>query len=181
MFDMRQTALAGCVEIHSSPRRDPRGTFVKTFHAEAFAAAGLRTDFREQYYSISGRGVVRGLHFQRPPHDHAKLVYCTEGAVQDAAVDLRLGSPSFGQHIAVNLTAEEGNMIYLAAGVAHGFATLSEKATLIYNVTCVYNQEDDAGIRWDSVGIPWRVTTPLLSDRDAHLPAFSDFPSPFRF
>lgn len=176
------TALPGCLELRSRVFTDPRGRFVKTLHAGLFAARGLATDFVEQYYSVSARGVVRGLHLQLPPHDHAKLVYCPVGVVLDAVVDLRRGSPTFGRHALLELSAERGNAVYVPRGLAHGFLALSDDALMIYNTTSVHAPEHDGGIRWDSAGIPWPLERePVLSERDARLPALADFVTPFAF
>lgn len=179
MFELVATAIPGCLEVRPRLLADERGHFVKVFHRDIFAAAGLASHFAEEYYSVSRRGVVRGLHFQRPPMDHAKLVYCVAGRIQDAVVDLRAGSPTLGRHALVELSAEAGNMLYIPSGLAHGFCVLSESATLVYKVTSVYSPEHDAGILWDSVGIPWAEREPILSARDRGHPALADFASPF--
>lgn len=181
VFEKRSTIVPGCFELLPLVVSDARGTFVKTFNADAFAAVRLRTDWAEQYYSCSTKGALRGLHFQSPPHEHAKLVYCTAGEVLDAVLDLRRGSPAYGMHVCIRLSAARGNMLYLEAGLAHGFYTLSESATLVYNVTSMYAPGHDSGIRWDSAGIPWPDATPLLSDRDRALRALADFQSPFHY
>ena len=173
------TSLPGCYEIQPRVLSDARGFFVKTFHQEVFAERGLATDFAEVYYSMSHRRVLRGLHFQLPPHDHAKLVYCVTGQVLDVIVDLRAGSPTFGQFACFELSAERANLVYLPVGLAHGFYTLSESALMMYQVTTVYAPEHDAGIRWDSVGIPWPDPAPVLSERDQGFPALAEWVSPF--
>jgi len=179
MFEVRSTALQGCWELTADIRKDQRGSFVKALHADFFRSHGMRDDFREQYYSVSHRDVLRGLHFQTPPHGHAKLVYCTAGAVLDAVVDLRPGS-GYGRHILLELSAEKANLIYIPEGCAHGFLTRSQSATLVYNVTSVYSAAHDTGIRWDSVGIDWPVRAPVVSERDAGFAAFKDFATPFQ-
>lgn len=176
---VEETPIPGCFEIRPKILRDDRGGFIKTFHTDAFAKQGLCTEWREEYYSVSKRGVLRGLHFQTPPHDHAKLVYCVDGAVLDAVVDLRKGSPTYGMHKTFELTAEGAGMLYIPGGLAHGFFVLSESATMMYKVSTVYAPEHDRGIRWDSAGIPWPVQAPILSPRDAVLPVLDDFDSPF--
>ena len=176
-----ETTIPGCYELQARQLSDDRGTFVKTYHREWFQSLGLRTDWVEQYYSVSKPGVVRGLHFQLPPHDHAKLVYCISGRVLDVALDLRKGSPTYGEHIRRELSAEKSNMLYLPAGLAHGFSTYGEPATLVYNVTSVYHPASDTGIRWDSAGIKWPHKKPKVSDRDQGFAGFSDFCSPFVF
>lgn len=181
LFRIEPLGLPGCHILTPRVARDARGAFVKTFHREVFAAAGLRHDFVEEYYSVSRRGVLRGLHFQAPPHDHAKLVYCTAGTVLDAVVDLRAGSPTFGHHRIVPLGSRQRNLVYIAPGLAHGFYVTSASATLVYKTTSVYSPEHDCGIRWDSAGIAWPDASPLLSERDRGFPALRDFRTPFVF
>jgi len=158
---------------------DNRGRFVKPVIASAFADKGLRNDFVEQYYSTSGTRVIRGMHFQMPPFDHAKVVYCVQGSVVDVLLDLRSASPTNGKHITIDLSTESGVAVYIAAGVAHGFAVKNRPATLIYNVTSQYSASHDSGIRWDSFGYDWGIEAPVLSDRDSGLPKLSAFVSPF--
>jgi dTDP-4-dehydrorhamnose 3,5-epimerase len=179
MISLNPTSLEGCYELIPKVLNDERGKFVKTIHCDRFKALGLQSDFREQYYSTSHRRVLRGLHFQLPPREHAKLVYCIAGSVMDVAVDLRRHSPTYGQFVCVELCAEQGSMVYLAPGLAHGFYTRSESATLVYNVTSTYAREQDAGIRWDSVGIPWPDDAPILSPRDLGFQTLAEFQSPF--
>ncbi|HEY0129935.1 MAG TPA: dTDP-4-dehydrorhamnose 3,5-epimerase family protein, partial [Allosphingosinicella sp.] len=162
-------------------RADARGWFHKTFHVEAFADAGLRTDWREEYCSLSRRSVLRGMHFQVPPADHAKLVYCLAGEVLDVVVDLRAGSPTFGEHRAFTLTPEAGAGLYIPEGLAHGFLGLSAESLMYYKVTSVHAPDADRGIAWDSFGFDWPVDAPLLSDRDRGHPPLAEFHSPFRF
>ena len=181
MFECVATPIPGCLELRPKTSHDGRGSFTKVFHRSTFAGLGLATDFAEDYYSVSRRGVIRGLHFQRPPQEHAKLVYCLAGKVQDVALDIRVGSPTFGKHAIIELSAETGNIVYLPPGLAHGFCVCSESATLAYKVTSEYSAVHDAGIRWDSAGIPWATAEPVLSDRDRRHPALAEFSSPFRF
>jgi len=179
MFTLKPTPVVGCYELSMQIARDKRGHFAKVFHSDWFKRHGLRYDFQEQYYTVSYHRVLRGLHFQLPPHDHAKMVYCISGSVLDVAVDLRRDSPSYKEFVLTELSTERGNMVYLDAGLAHGFYTLSDSATLVYNVTSVYAPSHDAGIRWDSAGIPWPDKMPILSERDRTFPNLADFDSPF--
>ena len=173
--------IPGCFEIQPTVLKDERGLFVKTFHEQIFAEHGLETHFSEIYYSRSYKGVLRGLHFQVPPHDHAKLIYCLVGKVKDVVVDLRVGSPTYGKFASFILSAETANMIYVPRGLAHGFYTLSDSAIMVYNVTSVYSPQHDTGIRWDSVGIDWPSDKPIISERDGRFVPLADFESPFRF
>jgi dTDP-4-dehydrorhamnose 3,5-epimerase len=161
--------------------RDPRGSFVKTFHRPWFVDHGMAADFVEEYFSVSKRGALRGLHFQTPPHDHTKLVYCVQGSIIDAVLDLRVGSPTYGQHALFSLTGEDGRVIYVPPGLAHGFYATSEQAIVVYNVTSVYDASADSGVLWSSAGIPWPTDTPILSVRDSGFPPLSEFSSPFEY
>ena len=175
------TSIPGCFIVEPPVFEDLRGRFVKVFHAPAFAGLGLVSSFAEDYYSVSHRGVLRGMHFQKPPSDHAKLVYCVDGEVLDAVVDLRRGSPTYGQHVTVELSATKANMIYVPRGLAHGFYTLSRQATMIYKVETVHAPADDAGVAWNGCGVAWPSPSPILSARDEGFPALADFNSPFLY
>lgn len=174
-----QTPLPGLLRIEPFVARDARGGFVKTFHEPTFRAWGLRTHFAEEYYSVSQRGVIRGLHFQTPPHDHAKLVYCLAGRVVDAVVDLRVGSPTFGRHALFDLDADSAMLLYIPTGMAHGFCSMTDDAVMVYNVTTPYSRDHDSGIRWDSAGIPWPISDPIVSERDRGFVNLADLRSPF--
>ncbi|MDQ6598586.1 dTDP-4-dehydrorhamnose 3,5-epimerase [Bacillus salipaludis] len=178
---VEETKLKGCYEIISNVYPDERGVFVKTFHNEIFKKFNLQTEYKEEYFSLSHKGVLRGLHFQLPPYDHDKLVYCTYGSVIDAVVDLRKGSATYGKFELFYLNSQNGKSILIPKGMAHGFYVLSEKAIMVYNVSEVYSPAHDSGIRWDSVGIPWPDQHPILSDRDRQLASFSDFITPFEY
>jgi dTDP-4-dehydrorhamnose 3,5-epimerase len=180
-MDLVPLSIDGCLEIRPRVFADDRGTFVKTFHRDAFAQWGLAVDFPEQFYSTSRRGVLRGLHFQLPPHEHAKLVTCLHGRVLDAAVDLRKDSPTYGKHVTVELDAGKGNMVYLPVGMAHGFFTLSESAIVLYNATTVHSPAHDSGVRWDSAGIAWPTTTPIVSPRDSKFVSLAEFQTVFAY
>lgn len=173
------TTLEGCYQVCPFLAQDERGTFVKTFHMERFSAVGLPTEWREEYYSSSRKGVMRGMHFQTPPHDHEKLVYCIQGRVLDVVVDLRKNSNTYGHHFAVELDAAHGRGLMIPKGMAHGFLALTAEVLMTYKVTSVYAPESDAGIRWDSFGFDWGVDQPIVSARDRAHPTFTDFASPF--
>jgi dTDP-4-dehydrorhamnose 3,5-epimerase len=173
------TELSGCFQLRPFFAEDERGTFVKTFHTERFAELGLPVDWLEEYYSNSHRGVIRGMHFQTPPHDHEKLVYCMQGRVLDVVVDLRKASPTFGRHMSVELDAARGHGLLIPKGMAHGFLALTADVLMAYKVTTVYAPANDAGIRWDSFGFDWGVDQPIVSARDRAHPALADFHSPF--
>ena len=181
MFDLHSSVIPGCFEIRPRIQRDGRGLFENLVQQSLFKTLGLQADFVEQYYSRSFKGVLRGLHFQVPPHDQVKLVYCLEGTVFDAVVDLRTGSPTYGKFDTFELDCDSANMVYLPKGLAHGFWVLSERATLVYNVTSEYAPEHDQGLLWHSAGIPWPGECPLLSPRDEAFPPLEVYQSPFSF
>ena len=174
------TEFYGCYLIHPNILQDTRGSFIKTYNKAMFNEWGIESDFDEGYYTISNKNVIRGLHFQLPPKDHAKLVYCAKGKVMDVVVDLRVDSSTFGQHTIFYLSSENGKILYIPPGLAHGFCAMEDNTIMMYSVTTVYSTEHDYGIRWDSVGIQWPVCNPVLSTRDKALPSFADFSSPFK-
>ncbi len=176
-----QTRIHGCFEIQPDIHRDNRGTFIKTFHESAFKESGLTTSFAEEYHSLSKKGVLRGLHFQIPPHDHIKVIYAASGKIFDAIVDLRVGSPTYGEHAIFELSDENASLLYLPSGIAHGFYVLSDYALVMYKVTTTYAPEHDTGILWNSVGIPWPDTSPIMSERDKTFPSLDEFDNPFFF
>jgi dTDP-4-dehydrorhamnose 3,5-epimerase len=178
-MQIEQTAIPGVLILKPAIRTDPRGTFVKTFHQPTFRRLGLATEFAEQYYSSSRRGVLRGMHFQTPPHDHDKLVCCLEGEILDVALDLRRGSPTYGGHVIVELTGSNAYQLYIPKGMAHGFYVVSDDALMLYNVTTPYAPDHDTGVLWSSANIPWPDQAPLVSERDSQLPRFDAFVSPF--
>jgi dTDP-4-dehydrorhamnose 3,5-epimerase len=175
------TKIPGCYELFPIKHKDSRGTFVKTFHSPIFKNYGLKTIFKEDYYSISLKNVIRGFHFQLPPNDHVKLVYCVSGKVKDIVVDLRLGSPTYGKHLSIDLSSRKGNMIYIPKGVAHGFCGLSKISILVYKTTTVYSIKSDTGIKWDSAGVSWPNKIKIISKRDKSFIKLEDFKSPFKF
>ena len=148
-------------------------------HAPGLAAHGIRADFKEVYCSTSVRDVIRGMHFQVPPHQHAKLVWCLAGTVTDVVLDLRSGSPTYGRAVALEIGGEGPTGVYVPEGCAHGFAVLSAQATLLYLVTSVHAPDADWGIRWDSFGFDWGIPRPILSERDRGHPTLDAFVTPF--
>ncbi|MCU1490067.1 MAG: dTDP-4-dehydrorhamnose 3,5-epimerase [Acidimicrobiaceae bacterium] len=174
-------SLPGVRLLRPTVHRDERGGFVKTHQQEWFEAAGIPTEWPERFYSVSSRGVLRGLHFQLPPSAHAKLVYCPVGAVMDVVVDLRVGSPTYQEFESFDLDGNGWTMLFLPAGLAHGFVALRDGTVMAYATGTIHDPERDTGIRWDSVGVPWPFTDPLVSPRDAALPALAEFESPFTY
>jgi len=178
---LSECEIPGCYEIQLPVCSDARGSFVKTIASSQFAERELETGFVETFYTVSGENVLRGMHLQLPPADHAKFVYCVAGGVMDICLDVRRGSPAFGRHIVIELAAERNNAIYLPRGVAHGFYVRQAPALMVYHVTSEHEPRLDTGIAWNSFGAKWPTGSPLLSPRDAGLTRFQDFASPFRF
>lgn len=142
--------------------------------------AGFDLDFVQDNHSYSADvGTVRGLHYQAPPHAQDKLVRCSRGAIFDVAVDVRVGSRTFGQWVGVELTAENGKQLFVPKGFLHGFVTREPDTEVQYKVTDIYAPECDGSVRWDSLGINWGVRAPVLSEKDAAAPSFDDWQSPF--
>ena len=179
MFAINQSALSGCVELVSTKKEDNRGYFIKTFHAGFFEQHGLATKFKEQYFSMSVKGCLRGMHFQIPPMDHEKLVYCISGRVMDVVVDLRKSSPTYGMATTFDLSEERANTVYIPRGMAHGFYVFSPQAVLVYNVTTTYSPDHDRGIHWKSVPVDWPDQNPIVSERDSSHQYLNEFITPF--
>jgi dTDP-4-dehydrorhamnose 3,5-epimerase len=164
------------------PRRytDLRGFFIETFSRRRFCEAGLAVDFIQDNHSLSKPcGTVRGLHFQRAPFAQAKLVRVLRGAVYDVALDIRAGSPTYGRHVAVELSAEDGAQVFIPEGFAHGFCTLTPDTEVFYKVNQDYAPQHEGGILWNdpALGIAWPVdpAQAVLSDRDRRFPRLADF------
>lgn len=174
-----ETKIHGCYELRPTVLDDQRGFFAKIYHRPLWQDLGLCTHYEEEYVTRSLPGTLRGLHFQRPPMQHHKVVLCLRGRAWDVAVDLRRDSPTYGEHISVNLSCTMANALYLPAGLAHGFCVTGAEALLFYKLSSVYTPACDDGIRWDSAGIPWPISDPVLSARDQTLQSLADFDSPF--
>lgn len=174
-----ETKLEGVYIIEQSVFADDRGCFVKTFHEDIFKEKGLESIFRESYYSESKKNVIRGMHFQTPPHDHAKIATVIVGEITDVILDIRKNSPTFGEYITVNLSRKNRKSVYIPRGFAHGFCSLEDDSVVYYMTSSVYAPQNDKGIRWDSFGCNWDVNDPIISQRDANFICFNEFLSPF--
>jgi len=177
------TPIEGLVIIEPTVFRDDRGCFLESYNKKKFEKAIGEISFVQDNESKSSKGVLRGLHFQKPPYAQAKLVRCIEGKVLDVAVDIREGSETFGQHVTIELTGENKKQVFIPRGFAHGFLVLSESAIFAYKVDNSYAPTHDVGIRWDDslLNIQWGVSESevLVSEKDAKLPFFSEFETPF--
>lgn len=185
MTQFHRLAVPDVVEITPPKFGDHRGFFSEVFKRSAFEAEGIAIDWVQDNQSFSAdTGTVRGLHFQAPPFAQAKLIRVLRGAIYDVAVDIRAGSSSYGQWVAVELSAEKWNQLLVPAGFAHGFMTLTPDVEVIYKVSAPWSRESEAAIRWDDpdLAIAWpRPGDAILSDKDAAAPSFRDFVSPFAY
>jgi dTDP-4-dehydrorhamnose 3,5-epimerase len=170
-----ETNLKEAVILEPAVFGDTRGYFYESYNSEKYAALGIHARFVQSNVSRSARGVLRGLHYQWP-NPQGKLVSVLEGEVYDVAVDIRRGSPTFGQWASVMLTADNKRHFWIPEGFAHGFCVLSEFATFTYQCTALYDAKADASIRWDdaAIGIDWPISGPLLSDKDAKAPFLAE-------
>jgi dTDP-4-dehydrorhamnose 3,5-epimerase len=174
----RQTALPGVLLLVSRVLRDERGAFRETWRAASYGAAGVGPAFVQDNASVSLRGVVRGLHYQHP-QGQGKLVSVLRGAVWDVALDVRRGSPAFGRWTAHELSDGNGHQLWIPAGFAHGFATLTDEAVVSYRCTEYYDPDGDETVRWDdpALGIPWPVREAKVSDKDGAAPLLARIPA----
>lgn len=177
------TSIEGLLVIEPKVFEDARGYFVETYNEQRYREAGITSLFVQDNQSCSCYGVVRGLHFQRPPFTQAKLVTCTVGRVLDVAVDLRRQSPTYGQWFSVELSADNHRQFFIPRGFAHGFSVLSEKAVFSYKCDNFYHPEADGGILLSDpdIAIDWQVPADrmILSDKDQHHPLLRDLDNPF--
>lgn len=175
------TPLDGVLRITPQRFGDARGFFSESWKKSALTDAGVEIEFVQDNHSISEKvGTLRGLHFQAPPHGQAKVVRCGRGALFDVAVDLRRGSPTYGQWHGEVLSFDNGVQLLIPVGFAHGFVTLEPMTEIVYKCSDYYAPTADGGIRWNSCGIDWPLTgDPILSDKDAVAPLMADFESPF--
>ena len=175
----RTTPLGGCWVIETERIEDSRGFFARSYCREEFERHGLDTDVAQCNVSFTRvRGTLRGMHFQLPPHEEAKLVRCTNGALYDVVIDLRLGSPTFMKHFAIELTAANRLMLFIPKGFAHGFQTLADETEVFYQMSSPYVPNSAAGIRYDdrAFGISWPLPPTIVAERDlAFLPFDPDW------
>lgn len=184
-MEVIQTAIEGLVIIEPKIFKDARGYFFESFSQREFDEKVRKINFVQDNESMSGYGVMRGLHFQRPPFTQSKLVRCVKGRVLDVAVDIRKESPTYGRHVAVELSEENHRQFFVPRGFAHGFAVLSKTAVFQYKCDNFYTPEADSGISLqdESLGIDWRIpiSHAILSEKDAKHLCLKDFDSPFDY
>ena len=176
---IRKTNIEGLFVIDLFHAEDNRGGFVKTFHKESFEKMGLNTDFQESFYSINNKGVIRGMHFQTPPHDHDKLVYCTNGRLIDVILDIRKDSPTYGKFASIELSGDIYRALYIPKGMAHGFESMEDRTMMTYLTSTMHQPSHDQGIRYNSFGKEWDSENPIINERDLNWPSLGEFESPF--
>jgi len=170
-----ETEIQGVYIIENYHAEDSRGGFTKTYNENLFRENHFCVDFKESYFSVSKKNVIRGMHFQMPPDDHEKLVYVAKGEILDVVLDLRKLSSTYGKSVKVLLSDKNHRSIYIPKGLAHGFRSIIDETITVYNVSTVYNQANDSGIRFDSFDFDWEIRKPVLSDRDLNLMSFDEF------
>jgi len=175
-MESKDLRLKGLKLIRPQVYGDERGFFLETYSQIAYRAAGIPCDFVQDNHSLSKKGTLRGLHYQRKP-GQAKLLRVARGRIWDVAVDIRVGSPTFGEWEAVELSAEEHNQLFVPVGFAHGFVVLSEEAEVLYKVSKPYDPTEEKGICWDDpeIAVAWPISEPLLSQRDRENESFADY------
>jgi dTDP-4-dehydrorhamnose 3,5-epimerase len=175
--------IKGLLEIQPRIFEDERGYFFESYNKQAFAEAGLTDEWVQDNQSISSKNVLRGMHFQRPPYAQAKLVRVATGRALDAVIDLRHGSPTFGQWATFELDSKKQNMVYVPAGFAHGFLALEDNTIFVYKCTNVYHKASEGGILWNdpAVGINWGVSDPIVSEKDQQLEPLSALEPAFQY
>tara|TARA_B110000908_G_scaffold156364_1_gene195458 strand:- start:1177 stop:1719 length:543 start_codon:yes stop_codon:yes gene_type:complete len=180
-MEIIKTSVEGLLLIQPKVFGDDRGHFFESWSRESFSKNGLDLDFVQDNQSLSSKGVLRGLHFQNPPYAQGKLVRVIKGAVLDVAVDIRKNSPTYGQHITVELTEKNKTIFWIPPGFAHGFVTLEDDTIFTYKCTGVYNKESEGALLWSDkdLNIDWGVESPLVSDKDLIAGSFTNFKSKF--
>lgn len=180
-MELIETGFEGLYIIQPKVFKDDRGYFFESYNGELFNKLGLNLNFIQDNQSLSNKGIIRGMHFQQPPHAQGKLVRVIKGAVQDVVIDIRKNSKTYGQHLSVDLTEENFTMMYIPQGFAHGFATLENQTIFAYKCTDVYHPETEGGLAWDDAAfnIQWKIEDPIMSPKDKLYQPFSEFKSPF--
>jgi dTDP-4-dehydrorhamnose 3,5-epimerase len=175
--------LPGLLLIKPRVFEDHRGHFFESFRSDVLQKHGVNDAFVQDNQSLSNRGILRGLHFQLPPHTQSKLVRVVQGAVLDVAVDIRKGSPTYGEHVAVELSAENHHQLYIPEGFAHGFLTLQDRTLFLYKCNRYYAPDFEQGLPWNDpdLNVNWGIENPVLSAKDEAHGSFAHFQSPFTY
>jgi len=179
MKPIRELEISGCWELQQFRYADERGVFAKAYHTSDLQKHELSFEVREVFWSMSGKGNIRGMHFQIPPHHHHKLVSCQQGKILDVLLDLRKNSTSYGVATSLELDARQGNAVYIPPGVAHGFQSLESESLVLYLTSREHYPESDKGVLWNSFNFSWPLTPTQISGRDQNHPTLLEFSSPF--
>ncbi len=181
-MEIEKTNIEGLLLLKPRVLGDQRGYFFESYRTELFLSLGINARFVQDNESLSGKGVLRGLHFQNPPHAQGKLVRVVTGAVLDVAVDIRKGSPTYGRHVAFELNDRNKHMVWIPEGFAHGFLTLSEGTIFQYKCTNYYNKDSEGSIRWNDpdLAIDWQYADPVVSEKDRAAPHFNQLKTKFK-
>jgi dTDP-4-dehydrorhamnose 3,5-epimerase len=180
-MDINQLSLLDCFTINSIVHKDIRGLFAKFSLGRTFDEIGFPQIFDEEFFTVSKKNVIRGMHFQIPPKAGYKSICCMNGRVLDVLLDLRIGSPSYLKSESIELDGDHPKLVCIPPGIAHGFLSLRDDSIMLYKVTEEYSKELDQGIHWDSFSFSWPVEDPICSERDRELPLLSNFINPFIF
>lgn len=180
-MQVEKTFLEGALILKPTIYKDGRGYFYESYNKLTYKELDIIDEFVQDNQSMSHKGAVRGLHFQKQPYAQGKLVRVITGAVLDVIVDIRSHSPTYGKHFTIELTADNKQMLWVPTGFAHGFSTLMDNTIFQYKCTHFYHKESEGGVLWNSpsLNINWQVDSPILSEKDSLLPDFSKFDSPF--
>lgn len=178
-MEIENTFIEGLKLIHLKGFKDLRGSFTKIYNYDFFKENGLETNFKESYYSISHKNVIRGMHFQIPPAEHTKLVYVNQGSILDVILDIRKNSSTYGKFLTLKIDSTNPILVCIPAGCAHGFLSLENNTIVSYLQSTVYNNACDKGINYNSFGMDWKVESPVISERDLSFVNLIDFNSPF--
>lgn len=179
MWQFNPIQLKGAFLIDMPAFYDERGSFIKTFHDTTLRDNGINFELKESYFSFSKKDVIRGMHFQLPPHQHSKIVFCPKGAIMDVIVDLRKESATYGQYYAHELSEANHKAYFIPEGFAHGFKALTDDAITYYLVSSEYHKDSDTGILYNSFGYNWGLENPIISARDLSFVKLEDFESGF--
>lgn len=174
-----KTSIKGLLILEPKIFEDARGKFIKTFTNDFFKKNNVNIQIQETYYSISNKDVIRGMHFQTPPHDHIKIVYVPTGKIIDVVLDIRKSSSTYGQYFSTELSSDNGKILIIPQGLAHGFKSLEDNTNVTYMQTTVYAPNNDAGIKYNSFGFDWQCEKAQLSPRDLAFETLDEFQTPF--
>lgn len=182
-MEIQNTSIPDVKIFNPRVFKDARGYFFESFRQDFLRQAGIADEFVQDNQSLSQKGILRGLHFQQPPYDQAKLVRVSRGSVLDVVVDIRKNSPHYGQHIAVMLSAENFKQLFVPRGFAHGFVTLEDQTIFEYKCSNYYHAPSESGLMWNDsdLNIDWGVNNPILSEKDEKNKLLRDFDSPFSY